>query len=564
MQPPLLTINALSIRYHKQPVNAVHPFNLQVIPGETIGIVGESGSGKSSIAHAIMGLLFDKATIEGTIAFDGKTLTQPDWQALRWRQIALVFQNASNVLNPMMKLADQVAEPITTHLGLSKSSARQRAFQLLQDVGLDSTWWRAYPSQISGGMRQKVLIAMALACQPKLLIVDEPTMSLDPAAKHQVVALIQALQEKYHFGLIVISHEMKIIQHMCSKVYVFYKGHHLEYGALDDVLGNPRHPYTKGLIGASWELDAHRDIWGIPASIRAPVASGCPFYERCFQAKPTCTQYGIKPLTIEQGHSVACQRGGIATLLKVQNLQKKFQIRHHIINAVSNVSFEVKEGEVLAIIGTSGSGKSTLAHLIAGYETKDAGSITFENSPAVPEALMRRQGGLQLVTQDPAAALNSCWRIRDVLNEPLKWSLNMCEKKRHRLMRHVLNDVQLPSNESFLEKQVHALSGGEKQRLVLARALTMSPKLLIADEITAMLDPSNAANIVKLLKAMQNSHGFSMIFITHDLYLARKIADTALVLEHGKVADYGPGPDVLTARQDMLRHSPSNTLSSIS
>jgi peptide/nickel transport system ATP-binding protein len=177
---------------------------------------------------------------------------------------------------------------------------------------------------------------------------------------------------------------------------------------------------------------------------------------------------------------------------------------------------------------------------------------------------MRRQGGLQLVTQDPAAALNSCWRIRDVLNEPLKWSLNMCEKKRHRLMRHVLNDVQLPSNESFLEKQVHALSGGEKQRLVLARALTMSPKLLIADEITAMLDPSNAANIVKLLKAMQNSHGFSMIFITHDLYLARKIADTALVLEHGKVADYGPGPDVLTARQDMLRHSPSNTLSSIS
>jgi peptide/nickel transport system ATP-binding protein len=555
---PLLTLNALSVRYHTQAAFAVHPFHLQLSADESIGIVGESGSGKSSIAHAIMGLLFDKADVGGTISFNGKILTPLDWQTVRWRQIALVFQNASNVLNPMMKLSNQVAEPMVTHLKMSKREARQRAFQLLEDVGLDSMWWQAYPSQISGGMRQKVLIAMALACEPKLLIVDEPTMSLDPAAKIQIAQLIQNLQKKHHFGLIVISHEMRLIQAMCSKVYVFYRGHHLEFGPLKTVLESPKHPYTKGLIGASWELDAHRDIWGIPVALRHPEDSGCPFYERCFQAKPNCLQYNTEPLPIHRGHSVACQRGGIADLLKVRTLKKIFYVNHQTVTAVSDVSFDVKEGEVLAIIGTSGSGKSTLAHLIAGYETKDAGDIFFKGERTDPSTVARCFGGLQLVVQDPSTAMNGHWCVRDVIDEPLKWPLKICEKKRGHRIRHLLNDVQLPSHESFLMKQVHQLSGGEKQRLALARALAMAPKLLIADEITAMLDPSNAANIIKLLKEMQNRHGFSMIFITHDLYLARKIADSALVLERGKVIDYGPGQIVLETRQAMLNNALSS------
>lgn len=548
MNNKLLEIKALSIQYKNQKQQALHSMHLSVHQGESIGIVGESGSGKSSIAHAIMGLLHDKAVVKGTFYYEGKLYdwsTPKQWTDIRWKKIAIAFQNAENVLNPMMKVYKQVAEPMIRHLGYSKERAKQEASQLLEEVGLDESWWDAYPSQLSGGMRQKVIIAMALACSPQLLIIDEPTMSLDPEAKYQVVHMIKRLQKQHHFGLIVISHEMNIIKDLCSKLYVLYNGHHLEYGPIKAVLKFPKHPYTKGLITASWEMDAYRDIWGIPNSLRPWVKEACPFYSRCFQARDVCTAFKPQALTLERGHVVACCRGGIADLLRVEGVTKQYTLDHRLVRAVSDVSFTVKEGEVLSVLGASGSGKSTLASLIAGFEKKDGGIIKFMDKEIVPLEILRQEEGIQLVVQDPSSAMNGQWSVFDVLNEPFKWNLKTSKAIRLKKIHQLLQRMHLPDDEDFLNKLTKELSGGEKQRLAIARALLMSPKLLIADEVTAMLDPSNAANLIKMLKGMQNQFGFSMIYITHDLYLARKISDRTLVLDYGKMVAYGEGHQII-------------------
>ena len=548
MKQCILTVNALSVQYKRQENRAVQSFNLKVCKGQTVGIVGESGSGKSTIAHAIMGLLHGKADVDGSIIFQDKSLSLNEikaWDSIRWQKIALVFQNALNILNPSMKIYKQVSEPIVKHLNCSKENARRKATLLLEEVGLEQMWWDAYPNQLSGGMRQKVLIAMALACEPELLIIDEPTMSLDPEAKYQIVELLKRLQAKSQFGMIVISHEMNIIKALCSEIYVLYKGYPLEYGLTEEVMVQPKHPYTKGLLGASWEIDAYKDIWGIPDLIREQISTGCPFYSRCFQARVACQSFIPHELDINQGHVTSCCRGGIANLLKVEDLSKKYSVGKRQVLAVSNVGFEVNEGEVLTIIGASGSGKSTLALLISGFEKRDDGRVYFDGREINPQNMMRMENGIQLVVQDPSSAMNSEWRIEEVLLEPMRNMRNTCKQKRHKRICRMLKNVHLPNDTAFLNSKVASLSGGEKQRIAIARALLMSPKLLIADEFTAMLDPSTAANLVKMLKGMQNQFGFSMIYITHDLYLARKISDRTLLLQDGRVEAYGSSDAII-------------------
>lgn len=557
MKQCILTVNALSIQYKRQENRAVQSFNLKVLKGQTVGIVGESGSGKSSVAHAIMGLLHEKADVDGSIIFHGKSLSLneiKDWDSIRWQKIALVFQNALNILNPRMKVYKQVSEPIEKHLNCSRENARRKATLLLEEVGLEQMWWDAYPHQLSGGMRQKVLIAMALACEPELLIIDEPTMSLDPEAKYQVVELLKRLQAKLQFGMIVISHEMNIIKALCSEIYVLYKGYSLEYGLTEEIMVQPKHPYTKGLLGASWEMDAYKDIWGIPDLIREQPSTGCPFYSRCFQAREACQSFIPQGLDINQRHVTSCYRGGIANLLKVEDLSKKYCVGKRQVLAVSNVGFEVNEGEVLTIIGASGSGKSTLALLISGFEKRDAGRVYFNGSEINTQSMMRTENGIQLVVQDPSSAMNPDWRIGDVLFEPMR-NHSTCKQKGHKRICRMLKNVQLPNDTDFLNSKVASLSGGEKQRIAIARALLMSPRLLIADEFTAMLDPSTAANLVKMLKGMQNQFGFSMIYITHDLYLARKISDRTLLLQNGRVEAYGSSDAIIDQKLLNLKAS---------
>lgn len=545
MTKAILEFRNVSIRYKDSDKLALHPLNLKVRSGESVGIVGESGSGKTSVALAIMGLLQGRANVEGDIIFMGEWLNAKDkstWEGIRWNRVSLVFQNASNILNPMMKVLHQVAEPM---LKKGRRQAHERASKLLEEVGLEALWWEAYPGQLSGGMRQKVLIAMALACEPELLIVDEPTMALDPMSKLQIINLLKTLQKRHRFGMIVISHEMKLIEALCKEVYVLYRGHHLEFGKVEEVMKTPRHPYSKGLVGASWEIDAYRDIWGIPNYLRESVRGGCPFYSRCFQAVDACRKYDFTPLEIENGQVVACKRGGIATLLDVRGITKSYKVGKQKFCAVNQVSFEVAEGEVLTLIGASGSGKSTIASVIAGIQHGDEGVVRFRGKEIEPLHIMRERGGVQLVVQDPDSAMNANWKVFDILYEPMKWNLNYCKKGALKHMKQMLRAVQLDDDEGFLQLRAGQLSGGEKQRIAIARALLMSPKLLIADEVSAMLDPSNAANLVKMLKEMQNKLGFSMIYITHDLYLARKISDKTVILERGCVKQYGESSAIL-------------------
>lgn len=535
-------IRNLSITYPGTKTSAVKNFNCSIHRNEAVGILGESGSGKTSIALAMLGLRED-AQCSGELLLHGQSMMDQghsSWEEHRWNEIAIVFQNALNVLNPSLKIIYQITEPLVKHLGLSKEEAVKRASDLLIEVGLDHVWWHAKPSQLSGGMRQKVLIAMALACNPKLLILDEPTMSLDTQSKKQVVSLIRRLKKRHHFSLLVISHEMKLIKQLCDRVHVLYDGYQVEFGNTEKILNAPEHPYTKGLMTSSWELDGHKDIWGIPHKIRTSSENGCPFYNRCFQAREGCRNY-TPSIDVSKFHSVGCVRGGIATLMTAKNINREFTVGKVKIGAVKDVTAHVKEGEILALVGHSGSGKSTLASILAGLESYE-GEIKFDLDQIEN---IKDRGGVQLITQDPSASMNLNWTIKDIVTEPVRHRYKMSSVELSEIAKECLEKVHLPNDMKFLSRRAKELSGGQRQRVSIARALSMNPKLLIADEISAMLDPSSAANIVRLLKGMQNMHGFAMIYITHDLHLARKISDRVIVMSEGRIVKEGTTREVL-------------------
>ncbi len=547
----ILELKNLSIQYNDAETKAIKNVQLVVHQGETIGIIGESGSGKTSIAHAIMGLIKQKAQVGGIMIYDQQVISwenQKVWKNLRWEKIAIVFQNSLNVLNPRIKIYKQIAEPMIEHLQLDNSQAKKKAEYLLKEVGLDKIWWEAYPHQLSGGMRQKVLIAMSLACEPELLIVDEPTMSLDSESKFHVVRLLKRMQLAHKFGMIVISHEMKIIEALCSYVHILYDGYHLECGDIKSVINSPKHPYTKGLLSASWEMDPYKDIWGIPKKIRDCCKMGCPFYSRCFQAREECRSYEPISLPFNETHEVACKRGGIARLLTAKNITKIYTVGKHQICAVKNVSLDVLEGESLAIIGESGSGKSTLASILSGFEHMNIGDVEFDGETNCMKSWGRRENGIQMISQDPSSAMNPMWTVKDVIKEPMLLKLNLTQQMLNEKMIEVLEKVQLPSDNDFLNSKTGFLSGGQKQRIAIARALVMKPRLIIADEITAMLDSSNAANLIRRLKGLQTRSGYAMVYITHDLYLARKIADRVLQLNKGQVVASGTAGEILDKR----------------
>jgi len=486
--------------------------------------------------------------LEGALSYKAQKLELSDensWQGLKWKEIAIVFQNALSVLNPMIKVRKQIEEPLREHFDLPSQEISKRSAQVLEEVGLSSTFWEAYPHQLSGGMRQKVLIAMALICRPKLLIVDEPTMSLDPEAKKQVTTLLKRLHKKYGFSMIVISHEMNIIKSLCYEVHVLYDGWQIEKGHIDALLTMPKHPYTKGLLGSSWELDPYKDIWGIPGRIKNKCQNEvgpqeCPFYRRCFQAEEKCKYYKPKTLGTVAGHEVACVKEGIEVLLEANNITKIYKVGKGKIQALNNVSLKVYGGELLAIMGKSGSGKSTLARILAGFEPMTSGKVAFHVIASDVADLCKKEGGVQLIVQDPQGAMNPYWTVGAVIEEFMDSALDITEEEKQRRIHWSFKMVQLPFEDNFFQKKVSELSGGQKQKLVIARAITMKPKLLIADEISAMLDPSGAANLIRMLRKVQIQSGMSCIYITHDIFLARKIADRVLQLDGGMVSNMGP------------------------
>ncbi len=541
----MLKVENLTVEYTGigRAIEAVSSVSFELGQSESLGLVGESGSGKTTLASSLLGLTADNAKISGQVFFNDKELTglsEKEFKKLRWRHLAMVPQNTLEALNPVLTVGTQVEEPLRTHFSLDRGELKARVIELFALVGLEESWCHCYPHQLSGGMRQRVLIAMAISCNPELLIVDEPTISLDAIARQQILDLLCSLQRKGGFALISISHDLPVIKVLAREMFVIYNGGIVEAGPTKEIIDEPAHPYTRGLINSSPDINAYKDMWGIPGeALEGRNIAGCSFYPRCNQSQEICVDE--KPVLKEnyRGRKIACHRGGQATILRTENLSKTFRTGNKVIEAVKKVTTEVHEGEVAALVGESGSGKSTLAQLLAGVIEPGRGQAYFKNKPIKGTALTRQFDGIQIVFQDPFSSTSHRLTVAEAVKEPLV--ITGCEKREDILLmvEETLQMVQLPAEEHFLKRYCCELSGGQRQRVALARALVMKPKLLIADEITSMLDPSTRANLLRLLKGLQNSCGFTMLFITHDLSLARKIADRIMVMLEGSIVEEG-------------------------
>ncbi|MBU1169160.1 MAG: ABC transporter ATP-binding protein [Proteobacteria bacterium] len=540
----MLELNDLSIVYPENhgPLTAVDHVSLRLERGGRLGIIGESGCGKSSLALSLMGLN-RKARTHGTIVYQGVQLNgQSDkaFKAVRWKKIAMVFQNGSEVLNPVLNVFEQLDEVLKTHRRFSTKQRRELVLTWLERVGLDRNWAFEFPHRLSGGMRQRALLAMALCCEPELLILDEPTSSLDARSRSELMGLIDSIQADQGYSLILISHQLSVIEAMTTDLLTLYAGQMMEYGPTHTLLHHPMHPYTRGLINASPDYQIYKELWGMPGgNHETPASNGCPFAPRCVQKGPRCKNSRPQVQIITDGRSLACNKGGIEILLKGEHLHKSFALKKGTVQALCDVNVELKSGEILAVLGKTGSGKSTLAHVLSGLYPSDQGRLTFWEPGLDSLSATRKRDGLQIVFQDPYSSTSHRMTVLDTVKEPLDilgWGTS--ESRRDAALS-ALAQVELPNKPEFLEKHGHALSGGQRQRLSLARALTMKPRILIADEITSMLDPSSRANLLRTLMGLQNAQGFSMIFITHDLFLARKVADRVMVMDRGRCIEQG-------------------------
>jgi len=539
----LLGVRELSVHYKTKHnfLTALNKISFTVKNGENHGIIGESGSGKTTLALSLLGLIGLPHRVEGKITVTGKemlSLPERDKKKLRWKTIAVVFQNSLDVLNPVMKVGQQIVEPLKEADGLTEREAASEAVRLLELVGLEAFWKDAFPHQLSGGMRQRVLLSMALSCRPRLLILDEPTSSVDAVTRKNLFECIRKLQEKMGFSMLVISHDLSVMSDLTDKMMVLYGGEILEKGLTREVVEEPAHNYTRGLVNSSVQAFPYKDLWGIPGEPRYGT-KGCAFHNRCTQALTECSEKKPWLELVAANREVACQRGGIVDLLKADGITKSFKVRHTCVQAVKAVSLRVRHGETVALVGRSGSGKSTLAHILAGFLPADKGEIVFDNQVIKDNGPACREGGIQLVLQDPFSSLSHRFTVSDALLEPLRVNKIGSPEERTERVKSALRDVQLPTDDSFLNRYCSSLSGGQRQRVAIARGLVMKPKLLLADEITTMLDVSTQANLLRLLKGLQNSNGFAMVFITHDLPLARKIAERIIVLHHGAIIEQG-------------------------
>ncbi len=521
----MLEIRDLHARYGTDAV--LNGIDLKLGRGDSLAIIGESGTGKTTLGMCIMRLT--EANLRGRITFDGlDVLSLPDDEVrrLRWDRISMVFQNVNNVLNPLHSVLDQVAEPMMEHDLYDKKSAIRRAGELLERFGLPERLFRAYSHQLSGGEQQRVLLAMAYANDPDLVIMDEPLSSLDVTTRNELASIIASDKDR---AKLVITHDLDTAGRLARNTAVLYGGRILEYGPTDEVLAEPRHPYTRALVRSYPNMTTVKDLQGIKGRMTRPVG-GCPFHPRCTQAWPSCAD-SVPELAGGNGRKVACHRGGIVTLLSVNGLS----IFYDGFKAVDSVDLDVRSGETVAVVGQSGSGKTTLAKSIIGLLKPSSGRITVEGEAAGKDYFKR----VQMIFQNPGESLSHRLSVVELVMEPLDvQSIGNKSERREKAVK-AIGEAQLPQTEAFLTTYPHHLSGGELQRVAIARALVLDPELLIADEPTAFLDASLSAKILKLLLELQEKRGLSILFITHDIAAARKVSDRIAVMEAGRIIETG-------------------------
>jgi peptide/nickel transport system ATP-binding protein len=559
------------------PINAVEGLSFSVASGEVVAIVGESGSGKSVSALSIMRLL-PKLTgrASGRIVFDGRDLfglDDEEMREIRGRDISMIFQEPMTSLNPLLTIGLQIMEPLTIHLGMTEAEARARAVELMQLVGIPDAERRLaqYPHQFSGGMRQRVMIAIGLACNPKLIIADEPTTALDVTIQAQILELMKDLSRRLNIALIIITHNLGIVARYADRVIVMYAAKIAEQGSADAVFHRPRHPYTMGLLRSVPRLDRPRGaaletIDGLPPNL-AEAPPGCRFAPRCPYRLEICetppplapTDTGglsacIRHAEIAEGAITWASAATASTspeplssepLLSVRGLTKHFQVGSRfsstrgVVRAVEDVSFTIAPGETLGLVGESGCGKTTVGRLILRLEEPTAGEISFDGVDllkASPAALKMMRRRVQVIFQDPYSSLNPRMTVGQIVGEPLYvYGLAQKGAASDARISELLNQVGL--RPELAARYPHQLSGGQRQRVGIARALAMEPSFIVCDEAVSALDVSIQGQIINLLEQLQRIHRLAYLFIAHDLAVVRHISMRVVVMYLGRVME---------------------------
>jgi len=544
----LLEVNDLRVCFGGE-VDAVRGVSFSLDRGEALAIVGESGSGKSTVVRSVVGLV-QPPEATGRVTLAGHDVLGADdatLRALRWSVAALALQGAP--FNPVARIGTQVMEPLLDRAILDRSAARARAEALAEEVSLDVDLLDRYPHQLSGGERRRAALAMTLVLDPDLVIVDEPTAGLDPSTRRDVVASIRRLADERGFALLVVSHDLPDAAHLAERTIVLYAGEAMEDGESVKVMGDPVHPYSWALVNAYPVMSTTKDlrpIRGHPPDAR-DVPPACPFHPRCTQAEQVCREVRLE-LAESRGRLVACHLGGLKDLLRAEGIGKSFRSGGRTVRALHDAALLVRKGESVGLIGPSGSGKSTLAKIITGHLAPDAGTIIVGGTPMPTNwrggAAKDLRRSVQLVMQDPADALSPRLTVEELVREPLDLGPDLDRDRRGEAVAEVLEAVGLPSSAPFLASLPHQLSGGQQQRVALARALVLRPKLLVADEPTAMLDASEQARLLVVLRERQVEMGLGLVLVSHDMAVIRKVVDRIVVLDHGHVVEVGPSERV--------------------
>ena len=529
-------------------ITALEDISLEINNGECVAVIGESGSGKTTLSLASMKLLAHNAYISGKILLDDldiSDLTNEEMEKIRWNKISIVFQNYGDVLNPLHRIIDQVAEPLIKNEE-SRSAALDQSKKMLDFMKIKPGRDMLFPHQISGGERQRVLMAMALITNPDILVLDEPIASVDAVTKSYLSKVIKE-QVKANKAVLLITHDLSFA-HLCSdRIAVLYSGKLLELLPSQKLLDAPHHPYTRALVRSFPMMERTKDLAGVrgsPPSKMSHSTSGCIFQQRCTQSIDICSNKQ-PPVKLRNGSNVndgyvVCHRGGIATMLCIKNISKSYKD----IEVLKNISITLDEGEILALVGETGSGKTTLAYLIAGTIKPDGGEIIFRGREVQKIDKKEFSKTVGIVYQSPRDSISHRFTIFEAIAEPLRIHGLFDDGSANRI-KNALLEVQLPDEEYFMKKYPHELSGGELQRVAIARALILEPDLLIADESTSFLDSSVQAKILKLLLDLQNERGISMLFVIHDIGIARKVSDRIAVIHDGRIVENGPSHRVI-------------------
>ncbi|MDP5220390.1 dipeptide ABC transporter ATP-binding protein [Ruegeria sp. 2205SS24-7] len=584
---PLLEVKDLSVtlKLAEGDLTAVSGISLSVAKGETLGIVGESGSGKSISSLAVMDLL-PKGTIrKATTMRFGETdllsATPSQMASLRGNKIAMIFQEPMTSLNPVYTIGRQMTELMTLHKGVSKKVATDRAVELLEKVGITAARSRLsqYPHQLSGGLRQRVMIAMMLMCEPELIIADEPTTALDVTIQAQILNLLRELQQEMNMAMIIITHDLGVVARVSDKVSVMYAGQIVETGSVEEVFRHPVHPYTQGLlesIPVSGEINPGEELGSIPGLVPSLKTNfkGCRFANRCSKVIEICHNTLVDLNEISSGRLTRCllseaeARAKLkeepkvlsdhvygsrvdmtsAPVMSADNAQCVFQIKPNMfapkkpLRAVDNISIDLRKGEVVAVVGESGCGKSTLARMLLGLQSPTSGTISLDGEDVSEMSNVEKSKRVQSIFQDPYSSLNPRRTIGEIIRRPLQLHGSGTTEEQKEQVEAIMERVGIPRR--LYHNYPNQLSGGQRQRVAIARALVLKPEIVICDEPTSALDVSVQAQILNLLLELRSELRLTYLLITHDMAVVEHIATRVVVMYLGRVVEIADARDI--------------------